>query len=80
MHCIRGGLRGRRPTLPAPLEFIRVCTICVPPVPPVPPRHTVVAILAEMAKPRSILAASARPWLTILQGAWWIQTAYIMYK
>ncbi|EFN55136.1 hypothetical protein CHLNCDRAFT_134206 [Chlorella variabilis] len=31
---------------------------------------TVVAILAEMAKPRSILAASARPWLTILQGAW----------
>jgi hypothetical protein len=37
-----------------------------------------VAILGEIAAPRSILAASARPWLTMLQGAWWIQTAYIM--
>lgn len=41
---------------------------------------TVVAICVELAAPSSILAASARPWLTMLQGAWWIQTAYIMYK
>ncbi|KAI3428720.1 hypothetical protein D9Q98_007544 [Chlorella vulgaris] len=41
---------------------------------------TVVAIVGEMAAPRSILAATARPWLTMLQGVWWIQTAYIMYK
>lgn len=40
---------------------------------------TVVAIIAEMAAPSSILMASARPWLTMLQGIWWIQTAYIMY-
>lgn len=37
-----------------------------------------VAILAELAAPTSILAAAARPWLTVLQGVWWIQTAYIM--
>ncbi|KAL4445297.1 hypothetical protein ABPG77_011122 [Micractinium sp. CCAP 211/92] len=41
---------------------------------------TVVAIFVELGAPSSILAASARPWLTMLQGAWWIQTAYIMYK
>ncbi|PRW44434.1 Transmembrane 45B [Chlorella sorokiniana] len=40
---------------------------------------TVLAILAELARPTSILAASLRPWLTMLQGAWWMQTAYIMY-
>jgi hypothetical protein len=40
----------------------------------------VVTILVEMAKPSSILAAAARPWLTMVQGAWWIQTAYIMYR
>lgn len=39
---------------------------------------TVVAILAELARPSSVLAALARPWLTLLQGAWWIQTAFIM--
>jgi hypothetical protein len=44
------------------------------------PAAAVVAIVGEMAAPRSILAATARPWLTMLQGVWWIQTAYIMYK
>ncbi|GAB4813862.1 hypothetical protein N2152v2_000908 [Parachlorella kessleri] len=39
----------------------------------------VVATFAEVAHPQSILMASVRPYLTILQGVWWIQTAYIMY-
>ena len=39
-----------------------------------------VAIAAEAAAPRSVVVAALRPWLTIVQGAWWIQTAYIMYK
>lgn len=38
----------------------------------------VAVILVELAVPASILVAAARPWLTMLQGAWWIQTAYIM--
>lgn len=42
------------------------------------PAPAVLAILAELARPASILAASLRPWLTMLQGAWWMQTAYIM--
>lgn len=41
---------------------------------------TVVAIAAEGVMPTSFVAASARPMLTIAQGAWWIQTAYIMYR
>lgn len=40
---------------------------------------TVLAVGAEMAAPGNIVVASARPWLTMLQGVWWIQTAYIMY-
>ncbi|PSC75597.1 Transmembrane 45B [Micractinium conductrix] len=40
---------------------------------------TVVAVLVELAAPSSILAASARPWLTMLQGIWWMETARIMY-
>ena len=51
---------------------------CPPPCAIRPSPPAVVAILGEIAAPRSILAASARPWLTMLQGAWWIQTAYIM--
>lgn len=39
-----------------------------------------VATLAEMARPTSLLLASTRPFLTALQGVWWIQTAYIMYR
>lgn len=39
---------------------------------------TVLAILAEIARPAGVLAAAARPWLTVLQGAWWLQTAFIM--
>ena len=38
-----------------------------------------VAILAELAAPHSALVAAARPWLTMLQGAWWMATAHIMY-
>lgn len=52
-----------RPTLPLPSSL---------------PLLAVLAILAELARPTSILAASLRPWLTMLQGAWWMQTAYIM--
>lgn len=37
------------------------------------------AILGELAAPRSIVMATVRPFLTVLQGVWWIQTAYIMY-
>jgi hypothetical protein len=40
---------------------------------------TVVAICVEAASPRSIVVATLRPVLTLLQGVWWIQTAYIMY-
>jgi hypothetical protein len=40
---------------------------------------TFAAIMVEIANPYSILAAALRPYLTILQGVWWIQTAYIMY-
>lgn len=38
-----------------------------------------IVILAGLAAPHSILLASARPFLTVLQGVWWVQTAYIMY-
>ena len=40
---------------------------------------TVIAIIFEAANSSSIVAASVRPALTLLQGVWWIQTAYIMY-
>lgn len=41
---------------------------------------TVFAIMGEIASPHSIIVASLRPAITILQGVWWIQTAYIMYR
>ena len=40
---------------------------------------TVIAICVEAAAPRSVVVASLRPALTLLQGVWWIQTAYIMF-
>jgi hypothetical protein len=40
---------------------------------------TVAATAAEACAPRSVVAASARPALTLLQGVWWVQTAYIMF-
>lgn len=30
--------------------------------------------------PTSFAAALARPLSTVIQGVWWIQTAYIMYR
>ena len=39
----------------------------------------VVAIAVEGAASGHIVVATARPALTLLQGVWWIQTAYIMY-
>lgn len=43
---------------------LRTCSL------PRAPSPVVVAICVELAAPSSILAASARPWLTMLQGAW----------
>lgn len=40
---------------------------------------TVVAIGVEAAAPGSVVVASLRPALTVLQGVWWVQTAYILY-
>lgn len=40
---------------------------------------TFVAICVESAAPRNVVVATLRPALTVLQGVWWIQTAYIMY-
>lgn len=40
---------------------------------------TVLAICVEGIVPSSVVAAAARPCLTILQGVWWIQTAYVMF-
>lgn len=40
---------------------------------------TFAAMMVEIANPHSLLAAALRPYLVILQGVWWIQTAYIMY-
>lgn len=41
---------------------------------------TVIAMAFEAAWPHNVVAALARPYLTIIQGAWWIQTAYVMYR
>jgi hypothetical protein len=40
---------------------------------------TFVAMLAEGSNRKSIVVAMLRPLLTILQGVWWIQTAFIMF-
>lgn len=40
---------------------------------------TVVAILAEGCHKKNIIFASLRPILTLLQGIWWIQVAFIMF-
>lgn len=40
---------------------------------------TVVAMAAEGCRPGSVVVATLRPALTLLQGVWWVQTAYIMY-
>jgi len=40
---------------------------------------TVVAMGVEAASEESLIAGAVRPALTLLQGVWWIQTAYIMY-
>ncbi|KAL6780227.1 hypothetical protein ACKKBF_B13955 [Auxenochlorella protothecoides x Auxenochlorella symbiontica] len=41
---------------------------------------TVVAVVFEALMPTSFAAALARPLSTVIQGVWWIQTAYIMYR
>lgn len=40
---------------------------------------TFLAILAEAANRGNIILATMRPMLTLLQGIWWIQTAFIMF-
>lgn len=40
---------------------------------------TVIAVAAETACPYNLFVASMRPMLTIVQGVWWIQMAYMMF-
>lgn len=41
---------------------------------------TVLSVAAETLQPQSLVAAALRPLFTMAQGAWWVQTAYIMYR
>jgi hypothetical protein len=41
---------------------------------------TVAATAAEGYAPGSLVVASLRPALTLLQGVWWVQTAYVLYR
>lgn len=40
---------------------------------------TVASIAVEAAAPRSLMVATVRPAVTVLQGVWWIQMAYMMF-
>eukprot|EP00887_Chlorella_sp_A99_P002855 scaffold6.g2855.t1 len=40
---------------------------------------TVLGVMAEALAPSSLVAACMRPYFTLVQGVWWIQTAYAMY-
>ena len=40
---------------------------------------TFVSMILEGFNPKSIIISSLRPLLTLLQGVWWIQTAFIMF-